>query len=1047
MPPPTFTPIATDLFTGGDDTDIDARAFDDASGAVWDHGVFNSTANAFRILSGRLHRFGLPPLQQQYYATSVPGLVDTQGARATGRFPSLPNICTVYLSGGMTANPDTVVRGGWTDYVAVLKWMGGSATATVTATLSNGTTLSVQSQIDSGGNVLDYVTYTEVDGTTWSGHPDSTWPGGTDWADLTFHYPPGGRCLEMYVGASHFGTPAGIHWQGLQTNTSTFTTGGADVTLTSVSYSVTGGLTLDIVGFPPANEFGSIGCLVQGDPATYVGYEFRLSLSKVSPATTPSLVWRLQEFHTSGASRLLKLMTSGTIGTALYDTDYTPELTMYQDSGSGHWMLRGAVDGTEIVVWDLDVDLVSGSLVDLHLGGMAGLLLLEPFATTFTQGLALEVSRYDVLAEAAPPEPPIVEIECGATPCDTGGFVADDFEDISDFTAAGWSLDVSSYGGISATATLVNDPNGGGFKVIQLHVWCSGTNPANAYARVKKTITGLDGKGAFVTASAVIMLTTPSYGIDGSSFGLTGTGSFGWGIGPTGFGYFHSPPSYDTFTLTPAVTAASHTCHVGTVVAQNGDQFHEYYANIRSVTLTLDGECHESPDNGDPGAITLVLTNPDPAWDLEIQKASDDTGTGATTIATVPGDTTLFNDPIWADETWCYRVRPVMGEDVGDWTDWVCCPTNCHGTNYPPPPPPPLPPPEPVPPKWFMRQRGKWVAADVPTLDNPVDTARVKDRGTIRVVNELRLRDRAKWRAPAEPLEETDPPPDVDPPPYTDPCETFVPPTEPPVVDIDPLTTRIFLCGQMPATVLGPTCVFNCASRALWNGSPNECDQAFARGGFLQCSQGGYEKFKPGGSYSQAAYFAWVDQFTGVLTTLVAKPNFSGLQFIDDWASTVRWPPSGISVLQMSAQTSYLHAAVSGLWLVARARPSQWGTSVGTAGVTYPTGINSVMAQFRYWGLGGMSPAQFAAQEVALARARGWRIQLVINLRDGGSAQGVQMTPSQVETSLVAFAQPAYADVLEGTGVGFTYNGSGSWFDNGAYQDALATGRNALAAL
>ncbi|HEV8178357.1 MAG TPA: hypothetical protein VGP44_11815, partial [Gemmatimonadales bacterium] len=185
---------------------------------------------------------------------------------------------------------------------------------------------------------------------------------------------------------------------------------------------------------------------------------------------------------------------------------------------------------------------------------------------------------------------------------------------------------------------------------------------------------------------------------------------------------------------------------------------------------------------------------------------------------------------------------------------------------------------------------------------------------------------------------------------------------------------------------------------------------------------------------------AWIADNAGLLTDLVARSNYGGHTIFADWASPVLWPPSGISVGQMSNITNAYGFYVPGLSLIVRARPSQW---VGA----YPTGVDAVMCQYSYWAAGGRTPAQFRDYEVPIARARGWRILLVINLKNGGTVRNTFMTASQVEDALVAFADPSCADILDGTGVGFTYNGSGGWLDDPDYQNALATGRNALAAL
>lgn len=421
--------------------------------------------------------------------------------------------------------------------------------------------------------------------------------------------------------------------------------------------------------------------------------------------------------------------------------------------------------------------------------------------------------------------------------------------------------------------------------------------------------------------------------------------------------------------------------------------------------------------------------------------APDPAGGGGTTL--LPGTTTSYDDPQSLGTTWYYRARAVLGVDVGEWSAWVSCtPTGfpCEGppeNPYPNDPPPSEPPGE-ITGLWMMRQ-GLWRPVDGPGTAEPHFST--WGQGLPRVSNAVAMMVQGRWHTLDPNVDNPPPYEGPDPPPFSDPCDELLPPSDPPDVDLDPLADLLFLCGQMPTSRIG---IFNCGSRAYWPGSLQEADTASALGGYLLTTMGGYKKFKVGGvetgNYSESAYVAWIAANAAGLNDLAARSNYGGHTIFDDWASSVLWPPSGISVSQMNNIINAYNFYCPSLSLIVRARPSQWPGA-------YPTGINSVMCQYSYWAAGGRTPAQFRDYEVPIARARGWRILLVINLKNGGTVRNTYMTAAQVADSLVQFADPSCADILDGTGVGFTYNGSGGWLDDPVYQNALALGRNALAAL
>lgn len=75
-------------------------------------------------------------------------------------------------------------------------------------------------------------------------------------------------------------------------------------------------------------------------------------------------------------------------------------------------------------------------------------------------------------------------------------------------------------------------------------------------------------------------------------------------------------------------------------------------------------------------AIRMTLLPEDTTYNIEVQRATDGAGTGATTITAaggIAGTSTFIDDPQTVGTTWYYRARAVRGTDAGPWSVWAGC--------------------------------------------------------------------------------------------------------------------------------------------------------------------------------------------------------------------------------------------------------------------------------------------------------------------------------------------------------------------------------------
>lgn len=329
---------------------------------------------------------------------------------------------------------------------------------------------------------------------------------------------------------------------------------------------------------------------------------------------------------------------------------------------------------------------------------------------------------------------------------------------------------------------------------------------------------------------------------------------------------------------------------------------------------------------------------------------------------------------------------------VGTWMDLlevtVYAGIPCEGPISDPWPFGPPPQPDPVPLTYIqVREKGAWRLVLVPTPAAPGPIT-----GTVKTVQRpatgFQVRHNTVWRSPFPVMGDglTFPPPDVPVPPFSDPCAEL-PPTDTTGVTLDPPpTTRIFGAFDCPATVLGTSGIFTNAIRALGFSSVTyDLPQAQSRGATLILAQGGYDKFRVGGVYSQAKMFAWIESFLPINAELEAfhaagAGPLYGIQYADDVQVARLWPPTGLSNVQLHAIEAHWVAVYPWLTrLIIRARPEQF------PGASFPGIIFTSQWAANY----RVSPATFVARnESALASVGGGGIIWSANWLHGGTRTG-----------------------------------------------------------
>ncbi len=389
------------------------------------------------------------------------------------------------------------------------------------------------------------------------------------------------------------------------------------------------------------------------------------------------------------------------------------------------------------------------------------------------------------------------------------------------------------------------------------------------------------------------------------------------------------------------------------------------------------------------------------------------------------------------------------------WPPEVPWPPPCEGDpDNPYPEEPPLPPTTPVDPVvMWIRRNLSWRPVQLPTEDYESE-AQIRRNLSVRLPERIAIRKNLLWRYPADPdTDETDPPVDEDPyPPHFDPCEEHPPIPDPPDEDLGPPPDRIFFAFDLPITTIPSP--FTAAVNATGFWSIINLEQAEVRGGSIVGGIGGYSKYQSGGQYQRSLMQDWIDSHGPYMDQLIASPNFYGQIIWDDHASFERWNwPAGWDINdvidELSWAAAYWKTSYPGLRVGIRAREAQF------SGGNYPSNIDFMMAQFRYWGLGPLTPTTFVSQELGLASSRGHDILFSVNFENGGLGPsspygGVpyshrvmfEMGPGELETAWNAMI----VDVGHMHGIG-GWKYSSTYMARAGILDVIARCRNALQAI
>jgi len=303
------------------------------------------------------------------------------------------------------------------------------------------------------------------------------------------------------------------------------------------------------------------------------------------------------------------------------------------------------------------------------------------------------------------------------------------------------------------------------------------------------------------------------------------------------------------------------------------------------------------------------------------------------------------------------------------------------------------------------------------------------------------------------PIYDTDPIPDTPRPPYYDPCEDGDPL---PIPDTDPgpPPERLFGGWDMPIPQLGP--VFITAINATGPWSTLNLSQAAARSSYIIGGVGSYKKYQSGGVYQRSLMQAWIDSHGSYMPGLMASPWWKGQLSMDDHAARDRWGwPSSWSdddiIDECSWINGYWKTQYPGITIWMRAREAQFGAHV-------PDYVDGMIAQFRFWGLGGHTPPTFRDEELGLASSRGHVSLLSYNIENGGlgpsSPYGgssfthrvaYEMGTGEVLECLDAYTDAA-ADIPEFWGIMF-WKFSYEVMGRTGMMDVQAIGRNQLYAM
>ncbi len=217
-------------------------------------------------------------------------------------------------------------------------------------------------------------------------------------------------------------------------------------------------------------------------------------------------------------------------------------------------------------------------------------------------------------------------------------------------------------------------------------------------------------------------------------------------------------------------------------------------------------------------------------------------------------------------------------------------------------------------------------------------------------------------------------------PPHFDPCAILDEVTPIDVVPI-PLVGRFFGISKAPLSVCGP--IFTGTKEAIGGWTPGNLAIAASKGVKLMTAQGGTDQYLLNGVWNKDRFVAvTVAKLGPMLSTLqsfTASSDYIGHSMADDIAGDHFWdkshqiPGDGIPHDELAVAVAELHAALPGIRLGIRARPSQFASNLG---------FDFYSAQWS--GFRNGTPFAFGATEYAIAAVRDAFVSLDLNYVHGG---------------------------------------------------------------
>lgn len=353
--------------------------------------------------------------------------------------------------------------------------------------------------------------------------------------------------------------------------------------------------------------------------------------------------------------------------------------------------------------------------------------------------------------------------------------------------------------------------------------------------------------------------------------------------------------------------------------------------------------------------------------------------------------------------------------------------------------------------------KGGWRPVPVP-IDAPTSRVRPYGRGAPRGSVPTGIYSKGAWRSLLPPGTGGGIPGGPDDTGTTDPGDALFDPgcgvTEatPPVPPVTgpplPLSDRFFGISNFIPPNAGE--LFNGFKNTVGAWTPSDLAFLASRNSHLMTAQGGYAKFLVNGRFDRSHFLSvTLDMLlprASVLQSYTDSGTHFAYSFIDDFDSGKLWPPSGVSDTDLVWIMNGIRAAVPGIRVGLRGRPSQFSTNLG---------FDFYGSQYVSW-----HGDAFDVARSEYSRAAGWGSLITLDLNyiaGGNGSSGIRWfsnpkwyvcSPSEVREYLTAMFTAA--DSVDGARYlagSLGYQWDTRFFNITGMVDALIAGRNVLANL